>query len=721
MRLSRAFMLSFCVIAVAAFMGAQVTSKHQVMSGTQISPSNPFAQPSTLPYKLPPFDKIKDADFRPAFDAGMAEQLREIEAIDRNSAAPDFENTVVALEKSGRLLDRVATVFFNLNASNTNPEILKIASEIAPKLAAHHDAIQLDPVLFARIDAVYQKRASLNLDPESLQLLERTHLEFVRSGAKLSAADKERLKKLNEELASLTNTFQQNVLKATKDSAVLVEKVDELKGLSEVQISAAAEAAKARGLEGKWLITLQNTTIQPVLAQLQNRALREKVYRASVARNVGGQYDNQAVIAKIAKLRADKAALLGYADYASYSISDGMAATPAAVNKMLSSLVPAALNNAKKEADLNRKLIEAQASADGGKSFELEPWDWAFYAEQVRKQRFGFDQSEVKPYFEVNRVMQDGLFYAAHELYGLSFKERHDLPVYHPDVRVFEIFNADGSPLGLFLADYFARDNKRGGAWMNSFVNQSKLDGTKPVVTNNLNVSKPAAGQPALLTFDEVTTMFHEFGHALHGLFSDVQYSSLSGTAVPRDFVEFPSQYNEMWARDSKVFSHYAIHYKTGAPMPKELLDKVIAAEKFGQGYATTEYIAAALIDQEWHQINTAQAPSPEKVAEFEAAALKKYGVENCCVPPRYHSTYFSHAFAGGYSAGYYAYIWSEVLARDAEKWFATHGGLQRANGDFLRAKVLSRGRTVNSELLFEEFYGGPPEVGPLLEHRGLQ
>jgi len=721
MRLVRVLLLLMWVVTLAASLGAQVTSNHQVMSATQFSPSNPFAKPSTLPYQLPPFNVIKDSDFRPAFEAGMAEQLKEIEAINRNPAAPDFQNTVVALEKSGRLLDRVSTVFFNLNASNTNPEILKIASEMAPKLAAHNDAIQLNPVLFSRIDAVYQKRASLNLDPESLQLLERQYLEFVRSGAKLNADGKERLKALNKELASLTNAFQQNVLNATKESAVVIDKVEDLKGLSEVQIGAAAEAAKARGLEGKWLITLQNTTIQPVLSQLQNRAVREKVYKASIARNVGGKYDNQAVIAKIAKLRAEKAALLGYSDYASYAVADAMAAKPAAVNKMLSSLVPAALKNAKVEADLNRKLIEDQARSNGGTSFELEPWDWAFYAEHVRKQRFGFDQSEVKPYFELNRVLKDGIFYAAHQLYGLSFKERHDLPVYHPDVRVFEIFNADGSPLGLFLADYFARDNKRGGAWMNSYVQQSRLDGTKPVVSNNMNISKPAAGQPALLTFDEVTTMFHEFGHALHGLFSDVQYASLSGTAVPRDFVEFPSQYNEMWARDPKVFGNYAIHYKTGERMPKALLDKVLAAEKFGQGYTTTEYIAAALIDQEWHQISASQAPAPEKVPDFELAALKKYNADYPSVPPRYYSTYFSHSFAGGYSAGYYAYIWAEVLARDAEKWFAKHGGLQRANGDFLRAKVLSRGRSVDSAVLFEQFYGGPPEVGPLLEHRGLQ
>jgi len=692
-------------------------------SGTvpQLPVDNPFAKQSTLPYHLPPFDQIKDQHFRAAFDAGMAEQRKEIDAINRNSEPASFENTVIALEKSGQLLDRVSSVFSNLNSSNTNPEILKIASEIAPKRAAHDDAILLDSVLFARLDAVYQKRASLQLDPESTQLLERTYSNFVRAGAKLSDADKSRLKQMNEQLASLTNQFQQNVLKATKDSAIVVEHVQDLAGLSPEQIGAAAEAAKARNLQGKWVITLQNTTIQPVLAQLKNRELREKIYKASIARANGGTYDNNQVVARIVKLRAQKALLLGYPNYAAYGLADETARTPEAVNKMLTGLVPPAMDNAKKEAADIQKLIDNEAIANKTKSFTVQPWDWAFYAEQVRKARFGFDQSEVKPYFELNRVLQDGLFYAAHELYGLSFKERKDLPVYHPDVRVFEVFNADGSSVGLFLADYFARDSKRGGAWMSNYVDQSRLLGNKPVIVNNLNIPKPTQGQPTLMTFDEVTTMFHEFGHALHGLFSNVNYPSLSGTAVPRDFVEFPSQYNEMWARDPKVFENYAKHYQTGAPMPKALLDKVLEAEKFGQGFTTTEYIAAALLDQSWHQIPESQSPSPEMVMTFEADALKKDGVDYGPVPPRYHSLYFAHAFAGGYSAGYYAYIWSEVLARDTEDWFAKHGGLQRANGDFLRAKVLSRGRTVNPAVLFEQFYGGPPDIAPLLEHRGLK
>jgi peptidyl-dipeptidase Dcp len=718
---NRTLRVVVAALAITINWGVSITAQTTPVAAAQLTEDNPFAKASPLPYEYPPFDRIKDADFRPAFEAGMAEQRKEIDAIAQNPAAPTFENTIVALEKSGRLLERVSAAFSNLNGSNTNPEILKIASEMAPKRAAHGDAIMLNPALFKRVNTVYEQRASLKLDPESLQLLERTYKEFVRAGAKLSDADKVKLKQLNEQIASLTTQFTQNVLKATKESAVVVDNVAELDGLSAEQIGAAAEAAKARGVTGKWVITLQNTTIQPALAQLKNRALREKIYKASIARNAGGTADNLPVVAKIARLRAEKAKLLGHADYASYSIADNTAANPAAVNKMLAGLVPPAIANAKKEAAEIQKVIDDEAKASKRESFTLQPWDWSYYAEQVRKARFGFDQAEVKPYFEMNRVMNDGLFYAAHELYGISFKERHDLPVYHPDVRVFEVFERDGSPIGLFLADYFARDSKRGGAWMSNYVEQTRLLALKPVIVNNLNVPKPPEGQPTLLTFDEVTTMFHEFGHALHGLLSDGNYPSLSGTAVPRDFVEFPSQYNEMWARDPKVLANYARHYQTGEPMPNALLDKVLASQKFGQGYSTTEYIAAALLDQAWHQIAAEQAPPPENVMAFEAAALKKAGVEFAPVPPRYHSLYFSHSFTGGYAAGYYAYIWSEVLARDTEHWFRKHGGLQRANGDFLRAKVLSRGRSADPEVLFEQFYGGPPDIEPLLEHRGLK
>ncbi|HUO09913.1 MAG TPA: M3 family metallopeptidase [Phycisphaerae bacterium] len=685
-----------------------------------LSAENPFARPSTLPYCMPPLDRIKDSDFRPAFEAGMAEHRRAIDAITAN-AAPSFENTLIPLEKSHMLLDRVSSVFFNLNSSHTNPEILKIASEMAPKLAAHEDAILLDPVLFARIDAIHRQRGELKLDAESLRLIELTHLEFVRAGATLATDQKTKLKEMNEQLATLMNQFQQNVLKGTNDSAVVVESVAELDGLSSEEMGTAAEAAKARGLEGKWVITLQNTTMQPVLAQLKDRALRKRIYTASISRNQGGAEDNTTVIAKIVALRAEKARLLGYADYATYALADQMARTPQAVNEMLARFVAPALANAKREAAENQVLIEAEAGAVHGESFQLEPWDWAYYAEQVRRKRFGFDQAEVKPYLEMNRVLEEGVFYAAQELFGLSFKERHDLPVYQPDMRVFEVFNADGSAVGLFLVDLFARANKRGGAWMSDFVSQSGLLGLKPVIMNNQNVPKPGAGQPALLTFDEVTTMFHEFGHGLHGLLSDVKYPSLGGTRVPRDFVEFPSQINEMWAREPKVFAHYARHYQTGEPMPQALLDKVLAAEKFGQGYGTTEYLAAALLDQAFHQISPSEAPAAEQVMSFQKAALEKCGVGFAPVPPRYFSPYFQHSFTGSYAAGYYAYIWSEVLSCDGERWMHEHGGLQRANGDFLRATVLSRGHTADTETLFEQFHGGPPDIEPLLAHRGLK
>jgi peptidyl-dipeptidase Dcp len=683
---------------------------------------NPFSHPSTLPYQLPPFDQVSHADYRPAFDEGMREQRAEVLQIVRNPAAPDFQNTVVALERSGRMLSRVSSVFFNLNASNTDAEMQEIDSEIAPKLQAHEDAVFLDPALFARVDAVYQRRADLKLDSESLQLLNRYYIEFVRAGARLADNDKARLRDINGELSSLTTQFKQNVLKATKSGAVIVDSAAELDGLSAVQIGAAAAAAEARGLSGKWVIALQNTTNQPSLAQLKNRALRERIYRASEARGGGAEEisDNCAVIAKIVRLRAERAALLGYPNHAAYQLEDESAANPAAVHKILSELAPVALSRARLDAADMQKLFDSEAAGRQGASPELQPWDWAFYSEKLRTARFNFDQAQVKPYFELDHVLRDGVFYAAQELYGLDFRERHDLPVYHPDVRVFEVFDADGTALALFLGDYFARDNKQGGAWMNNFVRQSKLFGLKPVVANNTNIPKPQPGQPTLLTFEEVITLFHEFGHAIHGILSNVNYAMLSGTALPRDFVEYPSQYNEMWAREPAVLAHYARHYQTGEPMPQDLLAKVLAAQKFDQGYATTEYLAAALLDQSWHRITVEQAPSAADVAAFEAAALKANGIDYPVIPPRYHSTYFSHIFAGGYSAGYYAYLWSEVLARDTGQWMHARGGMTRANGDRLREKVLSRGRTDDPQTMFREFYGGPPDIGPLLEYRGL-
>jgi peptidyl-dipeptidase Dcp len=622
------------------------------------------------------------------------------------------------------MLNRVSAMFFNLNASNTDPQMQEIDSEIAPKLQAHEDAVFLDPALFARVDAVHRRRAGLQLDSESLQLLERYHIEFVRAGARLSETDKARLRDINGQLSSLTTQFKQNVLKTTKNGAVIVDRAEELEGLSAEQTGAAASAAEVRGLSGKWLITLQNTTNQPLLAQLKNRGLRERIYKASTARGLrsdpdGG--DNTAVISQIVRLRAERAALLGYPNHAAYQLEDESAANPAAVHRILSELAPVALARARQDAADMQQLIDAEAAANHTAPFALAPWDWAFYSEKLRSARFDFDQAQVKPYFELEHVLRDGVFYAAQQLYGVQFEERTDLPVYHPDVRVFEVFDADGAPLALFLGDYFARDNKQGGAWMNSFVRQSRLFGLKPVVANNTNIPKPLPGQPALLTFEEVITLFHEFGHAIHGMLSNVQYPLLSGTALPRDFVEYPSQYNEMWAREPGVLAHYARHYQTGEALPQPLLAKVLAAQKFDQGYATTEYLAAALLDQSWHGITAAQAPTAATVPQFEAAALRKSGIDHPAIPPRYHSTYFAHIFAGGYSAGYYAYLWSEVLARDTGQWMHAHGGLTRANGDRLREMVLSRGRSADPQTMFREFYGGPPDIGPLLEYRGLK
>ncbi|WP_221304307.1 M3 family metallopeptidase [Povalibacter uvarum] len=684
--------------------------------------TNPLLTVSTLPYELPPFDEITNAHFAPAFEAGMAEEQREIAAIANNASPATFDNTIVALERCGQLLNRARAVFFNLTSSNTNPDLEKLRSELAPKLSAHSDSIYLNPALFARVSALHEKRASLGLDPESLRLLDRTYTLFVRAGARLSDNDKVTLRRMNEQLSTLTTQFSQTVLKGVNAAAVVFDKASDLDGLSEQQIAVAAEAARSRKLEGKWVIALLNTTGQPPLSQLKNRASRERIYKASLDRGWGGEFDTTKLIAQIVALRADRAVLLGYPTHAAYVTEDETALTPDAVNKMLAQLAPPAVANAKQEAAAMQALIDAQAKTNGTQAFKLAPWDWDFYAEQVRAAKYAYDESQVRPYFEMNRVLVDGVLFAAHELYGITFKERKDLPVYQEDVRVFELWNADGSPLGLFLVDWYARDNKRGGAWMNSFVEQSRLLGKRPVVVNNLNIPKPPKGQPTLLTFDEVTTAFHEFGHAVHGLFSNVKYPQFSGTSVPRDFVEFPSQYNEMWATEPRVLANYAKHYQTGAAMPGELMDKVLAASKFNQGFATTEYLAAALLDQAWHQLPTGKTPSATDAAAFEANALKQAGVDFAPVPPRYRSTYFSHVFASpiGYSAGYYAYIWSDVLARDTQHWFKAHGGLKRENGDLLRQKVLSQGFSVDSLTIFKDFYGKAPDIGPLLESRGL-
>jgi len=711
------------LLAVVLFVASFDPALAEPASSAATMAANPFAHPSALPFGMPPFDRIHDDDYLPAFAAGMTEQLHEVAAITSDPRPATFENTIVALERSGQLLARVQLTFSNLRDCNGDTRLGEIDAEMAPRLAAHHDAIQLNPALWARIDQLYRERASLKLDPESAQLLLRYHAIFVRAGAQLQPAQQARLRELNQQIASLTTRFRQNVLKATQDGAVAVAAAHELDGLSAQDLGAAAAAADARGLHGKWLITLQNTTNQPVLTDLNNRAVRERIYRASIDRAISGASDNTGVIAQIVKLRAERAALLGYDNHAAYQLEDESAGTPRAVRDMISQVAPAALARARTEAADMQKLIDQQATAAGTASFTLQPWDWFYYSEQVRKARYDFDQASVAPYFELEHVLQDGVFYAAHELYGLTFKERHDLPVYNPDVRVFEVFDADGKPLALFLADYFARDNKQGGAWESAYTFQSGLLSHKAVVGNHLNIAKPQSGQPVLLTFDEVTTMFHEFGHALHDMLSDVRYPLLSGTQVPNDFVEYPSQYNEMWAREPLVVAHYARHFKTGEPMPAALLKRVIAAQNFNEGYASTEYIEAALLDLAWHQVTAAAAPAANQVQAFEQSALKASGLEYPPVPPRYHSPYFSHIFSpadNDYSAGYYAYLWSEVLARDTGQWFHAHGGLTRANGQYLRSHVLSRGRTEDPQTLFRAFYGGPPQIGPLLDYRGL-
>ncbi|HJT17699.1 MAG TPA: M3 family metallopeptidase, partial [Thermoanaerobaculia bacterium] len=564
--------------------------------------TNPFDQPSPLPFQAPPFNQIKDTDYQPALEEGMKQGLAEIEAIANNPDPPTFDNTIVAMEKSGQLLTRVAKVFFALTQSNTNPTLEKVEEEESPKLTAYNDAIYLNPKLFARVKAIYDQRTSLNLDPQSQYLVYRYYRNFVRAGAQLSDADKETLKALNKEESTLSTQYRQKVLADTDASAVVVDNKADLAGMSDADIAAAAARAKDRKLDGKYVITLQNTTQQPALTFLKNRSLREKIFRASSARgNHGGPNDTTKIIERLAQLRAQKAKLLGFSTYAAYSLDDQMAKTPQIAIKLMEDMVPATVAKADEQAKQMAKLA----------GFKLEPWDWQYYAEQLRKKEYSMNESEAKQYFELDRVLNDGVFYAANQLYGLTFKERHDIPVYNPDVRVFEVFDADGKSLALFYADYFARPNKSGGAWMDTFVDQSSLLNQKPVVFNVANFTKPAAGQPALLSFTDVTTMFHEFGHALHGMFSNVKWPTLTGTSVPRDFVEFPSQFNEHWALDPKVFAHYAKNYKTGAPMPADLVEKIKKSRTFNQGFALTEYVAAALLDMAWHTLPPG-APQPD-------------------------------------------------------------------------------------------------------------
>jgi Zn-dependent oligopeptidases len=669
--------------------------------------ANPFLAPSPLPFAFPDFDAIREEHFAPAFTAGMAEQRAEVDAITADPAEATFENTIVALERSGATLRRVSAVFFTLAASCSSEGIRAIEAEVAPQLAAHADAIMLDAALFARVEALHTARADLGLDAESLRLLERHHRDAVRAGARLGPAEQERLRALNAELSGLSTEFGSKLLAEANDSAVLVDDPAQLDGLTPGAVSAAARAATARGLDGH-LVTLVLPTGQPVLSSLTDRALRERVHTASVSRGArGNEHDTREIVRRMSALRAERAALLGHPHHASWVVEIGTAGTVEAIDAMLGKMAPVAAANARAEA--------TELAAEAG--HPIEAWDRAFHAERVRRERFDLDADVLRPYFELERVLHDGVFHAAGRLYGLRFTERHDLPRYHPEVRIFDVHDEDGQ-LGLFVADLYARDSKRGGAWMNSFVSQSRLLGTRPVVLNTLNISRPADGEPTLLTIDNVRTLFHEFGHALHGLFSDVRYPTFSGTSVPRDFVEYPSQVNEMWLDHAEILANYARHHETGEPLPVELVERLAASRRFGEGFATTEYLAAALLDQAWHRLGPDEIV--DDVERFEADAIAAAGVAVPMAPPRYRSTYFNHIFGGGYSAGYYSYIWSEVLDADTVEWFAGNGGLRRENGDAFRRELLSRGGSVDPMAAYRAFRGRDPEIAPLLARRGL-
>ncbi|QIZ98644.1 M3 family metallopeptidase [Leifsonia sp. PS1209] len=673
--------------------------------------TNPFFSPSTLPYQLPPFADIRDEHYRPAFDRGFEEQLAEVAAITASTDEPTFENTFVPLEKSGQTLQRVAEVFFNKSSSDSSDFTNALEEEIAPLLAAHQDAIRLDPALYGRIKAIYDERDALGLDPESRYLVERYYEEFTLAGAGLSDADKERLREYNQQLSTLTTRFEKNLLADTNDLAVVFDDVADLDGLGDGAISAAAEAAKERGLDGKYVVTLVLPTGHPFLASLTTRGVRERIMTASRSRGIrGGDNDNRQLVLDITRLRAERARLLGFETHAGYVTAGQTAKTPEAVAAMLGRLAPPAARNARAEqADLQQQLPVGT---------ELAAWDWAYLTEKVRQAKYDIDVAAMRPYFEAERVLRDGVFYAATRLYGITFEERPDLVAYHPEARVFEVRNEDGSELGLYILDLYTRDSKRGGAWMNPLISQSALLDYPTVVVNNLNVPKPAAGEPTLLSYDETNTLFHEFGHALHGLFARVTYPKFAGTNVYRDFVEFPSQVNEMWMLWPEILENYAVHNETGERMPQELVDKLHESEAFNEGFQTSEYLAATLLDQAWHAITADDTVAD--VAAFEAQALADAGLDNPAVPPRYASTYFAHTFSGGYDAGYYSYIWSEVLDADTVAWFTENGGLTRDNGDRFRQRLLGVGGSKDPLEAYRDFRGRDAVIEPLLERRGL-
>ncbi len=685
-----------------------------LLAGPALAQENPFAKPSTLPYQAPRFDIIKDRDYQPAFDAGMKQHLAEIEAIAGSKAAPTFDNTITAMERSGRMLDRVANTFFSVAQANSNPQLEKVETAMAPRLAAHNDAIYLNAKLFARVKALYDKRSALKLDAEALQALTIYYKQFVHAGANLDQAGKTRLMAINKQAASLETSFQQKLLAGTKAGGLVLDNKSDLAGLTDAEIAAAADAAKVRGLKGKYVLPLQNTTQQPALTSLANRTVRERLFNASWTRSEKGDAnDTRAIISELAQLRSEKAKLLGYANYSAYVLYDQMAGSAEAVEKFIAQLVPPTRAKAAEEA----RLIQAAIDKEGGK-FQLRPWDWQRYAERVRKERYDLDEAALKPYFEINRVLREGVLHSATRLYGITFKRRTDIPVYHPDVMVYEVFEEDGRPLGLMYFDFWKRDNKRGGAWMSNYVGQAKLFGTKPVIYNVSNFTKPAAGQPALISFDDVNTMFHEFGHALHGLFSNQTYPLVAGTNVARDFVEFPSQFNEHWALHPDILKRYAVHYKTGVAMPQSLVDRIKKSQTWGQGYALGELLAASQLDLQWHALPPG---SPKQdVNKFEIEALKKTGTDFPNVPTRYRSSYFLHIWANGYASSYYAYQWTVMLDTNAFAWFNRNGGMTRANGQRFRDLILSKGHTMDYGPMFRAFYGKDPEIGPMLEHRGL-
>lgn len=707
---------SVLLISSLAMNTACTTMKNTEAQSTEIPApgaslaTNPFMKKSSLQYQAPEFDKIKDEDFKPAFDYGMKVQLAEIEKIANNTEAPTFENTILALENSGEILKRAQIVFYNLTGSNTNPALQKLEEGYAPIFSGLSDKIYLNEKLYSRIKAIKTD----GLGSEEKRVLELYKTNFEIAGANLSEENKEKVKKINEELATLSTQFSNKLLNARKNGAVLISDVKELDGLSADELAAAAADAKAAGYEGKYLLTLINTTQQPLLQNLKNRATREKLFKASWYRaEKGNADDTRSILERQAKLRMEKAHLSGKKSFAEWKLQDQMAKTPENAMNLLAQLAKPAVETAKRESDEIQALIDQQK---GG--FTVEPWDWNFYSEQVRKAKYDLDENEIKPYFELSTVLEKGVFYAAEKFYGITFKERKDLPVYHPDVVAYEVFDNDGKSMALYYLDFYTRSNKNGGAWMSNFVEQSHLLGQKPVIVNVFNYQKPAEGKPSLISYDDVSTMFHEFGHTLHGLFANQKYVSISGTNTPRDFVEFPSQINEFFALEPSVLKNYALHYQTKKPMPQALVDKIKKAASFNQGYSTTELVSAATIDMNWHSVTDESQFKP--TLEFEKEVLAKYGFNLKQVPPRYHTPYFAHIWGGGYSAGYYAYMWSDVLNADAWDWITTHGGMTRENGDRFRKYILSVGNSVDLNQAYKDFTGRTPDIKPLLKNKGF-